>query len=270
MTGTRSSRAAIDWSSPGPARGRIGRPSSVACWVWKVFCRWAFADRPTTSGAGPSISTRAASTRYWASNGCSRRSSPGIPTTRSASPCRRSSRYPRGQVVTNDYAQMTLDLSTQWSRVPPRGGARSVSGGAAAGDGRGDGPRLPGRQQRCLPLRFRRGPGGLRQGLRPAVRPAGLAHRAAGQPAIPDGRHHHRGRRPALHHAGPVRRRLPRPFQVQPQQAHRNAGAVGLRARPVPDAGFWRHHRLRSRSRSTTTWCTPTSIRRRSSRRART
>ena len=27
---------------------------------------------------------------------------------------------PTGQVVTNDYAQMTLDLSTEWTRVPPR------------------------------------------------------------------------------------------------------------------------------------------------------
>ena len=31
--------------------------------------------------------------------------------------------------------------------------------------------------------------------------------RPAGRPALPGGRHHHRGRRPAVHHAGPLRRR---------------------------------------------------------------
>ena len=56
--------------------------------------------------------------------------------------------------------------------------------------------------------------------------------------ALPDGRRDHRGRRPAVHHAGPVRRRLPRPLQVQPAEAHRDAGALGLRPRPVPDPGF--------------------------------
>ena len=34
-------------------------------------------------------------------------------------------------------------------------------------------------------------------------------------------------------------------FKTQPQQARRDAGAVGIRARPVPDAGIRRHHRLR-------------------------
>ncbi len=53
--------------------------------------------------------------------------------------------------------------------------------------------------------------------------------------ALPDGRPDHRGRRPAVHHAGPFRRGLPRALQVQPQQAQRDAGAVGLRPRPLPD-----------------------------------
>ncbi len=34
-------------------------------------------------------------------------------------------------------------------------------------------------------------------------------------------------------------------FKMQPVQARRDAGAVGLCARPVPDAGLRRHHRLR-------------------------
>ena len=64
--------------------------------------------------------------------------------------------------------------------------------------------------------------------------------------ALPGRRHDHRGRRPAVHHAGPLRRRLPRPLQVQPAEAHRDAGAVGLRPGPVPDARLRRHHRLRA------------------------
>jgi putative glutathione S-transferase len=39
---------------------------------------------------------------------------------------------------------------------------------------------------------------------------------------------------------------LPRPLQVQPGEAERDAGAVGLCPRPLPDAGFRRHHRLRA------------------------
>ena len=34
-------------------------------------------------------------------------------------------------------------------------------------------------------------------------------------------------------------------FKCNRQQARRDAGAVGVRARPVPDAGLRRHHRLR-------------------------
>ena len=35
-----------------------------------------------------------------------------------------------------------------------------------------------------------------------------------------------------------LRRRLPRPLQVQPQQAHRDAEPLGLRPRPLPDPGL--------------------------------
>ena len=65
------------------------------------------------------------------------------------------------------------------------------------------------------------------------------------RPTVPHGRHHHRGRRPPVHDPGPVRRGLPRALQVQPAEAHRDAGAVGVCPRPVPDAGLRRHHRLR-------------------------
>jgi glutathionyl-hydroquinone reductase len=46
-------------------------------------------------------------------------------------------------------------------------------------------------------------------------------------------------------HVGQVRRRLSRPLQVQPEQAVRDAGALGLRPGPVPDARLRRHDQLR-------------------------
>jgi putative glutathione S-transferase len=49
--------------------------------------------------------------------------------------------------------------------------------------------------------------------------------------------HAHRGRRPAVHDPRPVRPGLPRPLQVQPEQADRDAEPLGLRPRPVPDPG---------------------------------
>ena len=92
------------------------------------------------------------------------------------------------------------------------------------------------------------------------------ARGAADRPALPRRRPHHRGRRAALHHAGALRRGLPRPLQVQPQQAHRDAGAVGLRARPVPDARASATRSTSTTSSGTTTSCTPTSTRRASCR----
>ena len=98
--------------------------------------------------------------------------------------------------------------------------------------------------------------GGVRRGVRPALDRAGLARGAADRPALPDGRHDHRGRRPAVHDAGPLRRGLPRPLQVQPAEADRDAGAVGLRPRPVPDARRSATPSTSSRSSGTTTSCT--------------
>ena len=130
-------------------------------------------------------------------------------------------------------------------RLPPPRCPRPVPGPAARGDRGGQRARLRGRQQRRLPLRVRRHPAGLRRGLREAVRPPRLARRAPGHPPLPGRRHDHRGRRPALADPGPVRRGLRGPLQVQPEQADRDAGAVGLRPRPVPDPGVRRHDRLR-------------------------
>ena len=127
------------------------------------------------------------------------------------------------------------------------------------------------RQQRRLPVRLRRLPGGVRDGRTTGCSPGwtGCRERLDG-PALPGRRHHHRGRRPAVHHAGPVRRRLPRPLQVQPAEAHRDAGAVGVRPRPVPDARASATPSTSTTSSGTTTWCTATSTRPGSSRPART
>ena len=41
---------------------------------------------------------------------------------------------PTGQVVTNDFAQITVDLSMEWAKHHREGAPRAVSGGAAAAD----------------------------------------------------------------------------------------------------------------------------------------
>ena len=154
--------------------------------------------------------------------------------------------------------------------VSPRRRTRAVSQAAARRDRRGRQAHLHRGQQRRLPVRLRRLTGGLRQGLRPVVHRAGLAQRAAGESAVPGRGHHHRSRRPVVHHAGPLRSRLSRPLQMQPVQARRDARAVGAmratcsrpRASATPPTS--------SRSSSTTTSCTPTSIRRASCRRGPT
>ena len=106
--------------------------------------------------------------------------SPASPTTTGASPCRRSSTSRPAQVVTNDFPQITLDLSTEWARPPPRRRARPV----------------PARHRRdeideVMELVYRDVNNGVyrcgfagsqeayERGLRPAVRPARLAVRAA-------------------------------------------------------------------------------------------
>ena len=211
-----SSPAATGWSSRGPARGPTARSSCAGCSAWKTCSPWAFAARPTTSAAGPSTSTPAASTR------CSRIQRlqdayfARVPDYPKGITVPAIVDVPTGQVVTNDFAQITLDFSTEWTDVPPRRRARAVPRAAARRDRRGRQADLHRGQQRRLPVRLRRLAGGLRQGLRPAVHRAGLARRAAGEPALSGRRHHHRGRRPAVHHAGPLRPRLPRPLQVQP------------------------------------------------------
>ena len=150
-----------------------------------------------------------------------------------------------GELITNDYPQITIDLGQQWRGPPARGRPRPLPRAPPGGDRRGERGRLPRRQQRGLQGRVRHEAGPLRGGLRGAVRPARRARRAPGEPALPRGRPHHRGRRPPVHHARPVRRGLPGPLQVQPAEARRVRRALGLRPRPLPDPRVRRHGRLR-------------------------
>ena len=74
------------------------------------------------------------------------------------------------QVVTNDFARLTLDLSTEWVDHHRDGAPDLYPQDRARRDRRGDGVGVPGRQQRRLPVRVRRVTGGLRAGVPPIVR----------------------------------------------------------------------------------------------------
>ncbi len=89
-------------------------PSSGVCWAWSRRSRWASAGPPTTSGPGPSTSTPAAATRCWATSGCRRPSSPATRVPRGITVPAMVD-LPTKAVVTNDFAQMTLDFSTEWT-----------------------------------------------------------------------------------------------------------------------------------------------------------
>ena len=149
------------------------------------------------------------------------------------------------RIVTNDYPQITLDLSTQWTALHAEGA-----------------PDLyPERAREAIDDMAEQNFHAINNG----VYKAGFAttqeayeqaydalfaqlHKLEGHlsterylvgPAAVG------GRRPAVHDARALRRRLPRPLQVQRAQADRAAEPVGLRPRPVPDARLRRHDRLR-------------------------
>ena len=123
-----------------------------------------------------------------------------------------------GQVVTNDFPQITLDLSTEWRAHHRAGRARPLPRRRCATEiDEVMRARLHRRQQRRLPLRVRRHPGGVRAApTTGSSTPLDWLEDRLRDAALPRRRHDHRGRRAAVHHAGPLRRRLPRPLQVQP------------------------------------------------------
>ena len=152
---------------------------------------------------------------------------------------------PTGQLVTNDFPWITHDFFFEWSDHH-REGAPDLWPAAVREE-------MEDVMQRVFTevnngvyrCGFAGTQGAYDEGLPPALGRDGLARGAAGRPALPHGRHDHRGRRTPLHDPGPFRRGLPRPLQVQPAEADRAAAPVGLRPRPVPDARVRREHRLR-------------------------
>ncbi|CAA9308486.1 MAG: Glutathione S-transferase, omega, partial [uncultured Frankineae bacterium] len=130
-------------------------------------------------------------------------------------------------------------------RAAPGRRARSLPRARPSGHRRHVPAELRGDQQRRLQGRLRDQPVGLRAGVRRAVRPDAPARRAPRVGALPGRAPAVRGRHPPLHDAGPLRRRLPRPLQVQRAQAHRVRPPVAVRPRPVPDPRLRRHDRRR-------------------------
>ena len=88
-------------------------------------------------------------------------------------------------------------------------------------------------------------PAGLRARGRQPVPDPRPARPAARRPALPVRPRAGRDRLAAVHHAGPLRRRLPDPLQVLDPQAGRVREPVALRPRPVPVAGRRRDGQLR-------------------------
>ncbi len=176
------------------------------------------------------------STRCWnppASRTLSRLASPA---TRRASPCLPLVDVFSGQVVTNDYPQMTLDLSDGVTEHPSPWSPRPLSGGPA--------PEI----DEVADLVYRDVNNGVYAAgfsrsqdayeaayTRLFDRLDWLSGRLTGQRFLVGDTITEADVR-LLHHLCPLRRRLPRPLQVQPEQARRDAQPVGLRPGPVPDA----------------------------------
>ncbi len=139
-----------------------------------------------------------------------------------------------GKVITNDYPQITLDFSTQWKKYHREGApdlypeplrneidevaeyvfATSTTASTAAVS--------PVHSRRTTRHTTRCSPASTGS---PNVLPGNVSWWATPSPK----------RCAPVHHAGAVRSRLSRPLQVQQKQTQRDAGAVGLRARSVPN-----------------------------------
>ena len=76
-------------------------------------------------------------------------------------------------MVTNDFQQLTLDFATQWTALAPPGRAGPVPGAAAREIDEVNADVYARRQQRRLPVRFRRPQDAYERGVPAALRPAG-------------------------------------------------------------------------------------------------
>ena len=184
---------------------------------------------------------------------------PRSPTTRAASPCRRSSTSRPARSSPTTSPQITLDLSTEWTRATTAPGAPDLYPRAAARrDRRGQRAGLHRRQQRRLPVRLRRLPGGVRRGVRPAVRPrwTGSTDRLADRRYLVGDTITEADVRlfttlvrfDAVYHGH---------FKCNRQQADRDAGAVGATRGTCSRRPASATPSTSTRSSGTTTWCTP-------------
>ena len=153
-----ASRGGTGWWWRAPAPGPTGRSSCAACSGWSRCCSmgvcgpthdersWTFDLDP--GGRDPVLGIERLQEAYL-------RRVPGydrgitVPAIVD---------IPTGAVVTNDFAQITLDLSIGVDGPPPRRRARPVPGALRDEIDEVGRARLPGREQRRLPLRVRQLP----------------------------------------------------------------------------------------------------------------
>ncbi len=149
-----------------------------------------------------------------------------------------------GEVVTNDYPQITLDFSTEWTDFHREGAPQLIPPDRAEMD------ELIEDIYRDVNNGVYRCGFATSQEAYEAAYDALFARLDVLEERLSDrayllGGHAPRGRRPPLHHPGPLRRGLPRPFQVQPPEADRVPPPVGLRPPPLPTPVLRRDGRLR-------------------------
>ena len=166
---------------------------------------------------------------------------------------------PTGEVVTNDFAQMTLDFSTEWAKFH-RDGAPQLYPDKLRDEIDDVAKRIYTEVNNGV---YRCGFAGSQESYDKAYDRLFTAldwlSERLGRAALPRRRHGRRGRRPAVHHAGALRRRLSRSLQDQPEPARRDAGAWAV-ARDLFQHWFG-DTTTTSRSSGTTTSCTRTSTR---------
>jgi len=154
------------------------------------------------------------------------------------------------RIVSNDYPQITLDLSTQWRALHAPGAPDLYPGelrqeiDAVNAEVYAD---VNNGVYRCG---FATSQEAYEEAYERLFRRLDLLSERA---ALPGGRPADRGRRAAVHDAGALRRGLPRALQGEPAHAHADAGAVGVRPTAVRPARLRRHHRTSTTSSGTTT-----------------
>ena len=226
--------------------GQPCRSSCGGCSAWRTRSRWRVTDpiqddrswrfNLDPGGRDPVLGIRFLQEAYDSARSRATRGGISVPAVVDV---------PSGQLVTNDFQQITLDLATEWRR-PPAGRARPVPGAPARRDRRGGASGIyrdvNNGVYRC---RFRHHAAGLRRGVPTAF---------AGWTGCRSGWRDQRylvgdtiteadvrlfttlARFDAVYHGH---------FKCNRSKLSRDAGAVGVRARPVPDTGVRRHGRLR-------------------------